>query len=67
MAAWRTRPISDPPPILIGDGVWSHGLAPTGASWRDQSGHERREMRGVDQVILTVLGVWPDGRHQIRH
>jgi putative transposase len=24
-------------------------------------------MRGVDRVILTVMGVWPDGRHQIIH
>jgi len=67
MEEWRTRPISDTPPILIVDGVWSHVLAPTGATWLDQSGHERREMRGVDQVILTVMGVWPDGRHQILH
>jgi putative transposase len=67
MEEWRTRPIIDTPPILVVDGVWSHVLAPTGATWRDQSGHERREMRGVDQVILTVMGVWPDGRHQILH
>jgi transposase-like protein len=64
---WRTRPISDTPPILIVDGVWGQILAPTGAIWTDQSGHERREMRGVDQVILTVMGVWEDGRHQIIH
>jgi transposase-like protein len=67
MEEWRTRPISDSPPILIVDGVWSQVLAPTGATWTDQSGHERREMRGADQVILTVLGVWLDGRHQIMH
>jgi transposase-like protein len=67
MQEWRERPISDTPPILIVDGVWSHVLAPTGATWLDQSGHERREMRAVDQVILTVMGVWPDGRHQILH
>ena len=64
---WRTRPITDTPPILIVDGVWGQVLAPTGATWTDQSGHERREMRGQDQVILTVMGVWPDGRHQIIH
>ena len=67
METWRTRPISDTPPLLIVDGVWGQVLAPTGATWTDQSGHERREMRGVDQVILTVMGVWPDGRHQIIH
>jgi transposase-like protein len=67
MQLWRERPITDTPPILIVDGVWSQLLAPTGATWFDQSGHERREMRGQDQVILTVMGVWPDGRHQIIH
>lgn len=67
MDEWRTRPITDTPPILIVDGVWSQVLSPTGAIWTDQSGHERREMRGEEQVILTVLGVWLDGRHQIIH
>ena len=67
MDTWRTHPITDTPPILLVDGVWGQVLAPTGALWIDQSGHERREMRGVDQVILTVMGVWPDGRHQILH
>jgi transposase-like protein len=67
MDTWRTQPIIDTPPILLVDGVWGQVLQPTGALWIDQSGHERREMRGVDQVILTVMGVWPDGRHQILH
>jgi len=67
MQEWRERPITDTPPILIVDGVWGQVLFPTGATWTDQSGHERREMRGLDQVILTVMGVWEDGRHQIIH
>jgi putative transposase len=67
MEEWRTQPITDTPPILLVDGVWGQVLQPTGALWLDQSGHERREMRGVDQVILTVMGVWEDGRHQILH
>jgi transposase-like protein len=67
MDTWRTQPITDTPPILLVDGVWGQVLQPTGATFLDQSGHERREMRGVDQVILTVMGVWPDGRHQILH
>jgi len=67
MDAWRTQPITDTPPILLVDGVWGQVLQPTGALWIDQSGHERREMRGVDQVILTVMGVWEDGRHQLMH
>jgi len=67
METWRTRAITDTPPILIVDGVWGQVLFPSGATWTDQSGHERREMRAQDQVILTVMGVWPDGRHQIIH
>ena len=67
MEEWRTQPITDTPPVLLVDGVWGQVLQPTGALWIDQSGHERREMRGVDQVILTVMGVWEDGRHQILH
>jgi putative transposase len=61
------RRITDTPPILIVDGVWGQVLQPTGTTFLDQSGHERRQMRGQDQVILTVMGVWPDGRHQIIH
>ena len=67
MEAWRERPISDTPPILIVDGVWGQVLQPTGTTFLDQSGHERHQMRGQDQVILTVMGVWPSGRHQILH
>ena len=67
MDTWRTQPITDTPPILLVDGGWGQVLQPTGALWLDQSGHERREMRGVDQVILTGMGGWPDGRHQLIH
>src|SRR6266542_28978 len=67
MEAWRSSRITDTPPILIVDGVWGQVLFPTGESWTDQSGHQRQQMRGVEQVILTVMGVWEDGRHQILH
>jgi transposase-like protein len=67
MQRWRERPISDTPPILIVDGVWVQILAPTGQTWLDRSGHERQEMRGVERVVLAVMGVWEDGRHEILH
>lgn len=67
MQVWRNRPIADTPPILIVDGVWVQVLAPTGQTFLDRSGHERREMRGQEGVVLTVMGVWPDGRHEILH
>ena len=67
MQRWRERPISDTPPILIVDGVWVQVLAPTGQTFLDRSGHERVEMRGQEQVVLAVIGVWEDGRHEILH
>jgi putative transposase len=65
MQRWRERVITDTPPILIVDGVWVQILVPTGATWIDRSGHERQEMRGVERVVLAVMGVWEDGRHEI--
>jgi transposase-like protein len=47
--------------------VWVQILAPTGQTWTDRSGHERVEMRGVERVVLAVMGVWEDGRHEILH
>lgn len=67
MLLWRERPIADTPPILMVDGVWVQILAPTGQTWTDRSGHVRAEMRGVERVVLAVLGVWEDGRHEILH
>jgi transposase-like protein len=67
MQVWRERRIADTPPILIVDGVWVQILAPTGQTWTDRSGHARAEMRGVERVVLAVLGVWEDGRHEILH
>jgi transposase-like protein len=67
MHLWRSRPITDTPPILIVDGVWVQVLAPTGQTWLDRSGHERVEMRGQERVVLAVMGVWEDGRHEILH
>jgi transposase-like protein len=67
MQRWRERKIGDTPPILIVDGVWVQILAPTGQIWFDRSGHKRVEMRGQEQVVLAVMGVWEDGRHEILH
>ena len=67
MQVWRTRPITDTPAILIVDGVWVQILAPTGQTWTDRSGHERQEMRGQERVVLAVMGVWEDGRHELLH
>lgn len=65
MEAWHHEPIPDTPPVLIVDGVWVQVLVPTGETWLDRSGHERQQVRGEERVVLTVLGLWPDGRRQI--
>jgi len=65
MEAWHQEPIPDTPPVLIVDGVWVQVLVPTGETWLDRSGHERQQVRGEERVVLTVMGLWPDGRRQI--
>jgi transposase-like protein len=67
MQLWRERKITDTPSILIVDGVWVQILVPTGQTFLDRSGHERVEMRGQQRVVLAVMGVWEDGRHEILH
>lgn len=65
MQAWRSRALSDTPPVLIIDGVWVSIQYPTDQNWIDRSGHQRVRVRAQERVILAVLGVWPDGRHQL--
>lgn len=65
MEAWHHEPIRQTPPVLIVDGVWVQVLVPTGENWQDRSGHERQQVRGEERVVLTVMGLWPDGRRQI--
>jgi putative transposase len=67
MDAWREQPIGDTPPILIVDGVWVSIQYPTGETWTDRSGHQRRRVRAQERVILAVMGVWPSGRHALIH
>jgi putative transposase len=65
LQAWRTRPITDTPPVLIIDGVWVSIQYPTDETWLDRSGHRRQRVHAQERVILAVMGVWPDGRHQL--
>ena len=67
MEVWRQAPLTETPPILIVDGVWVKILYPTGETWTDRSEHERQRVRGKERAILAVMGVLPDGRHQIIH
>jgi putative transposase len=67
MDAWHTQRLTDTPPVVIIDGVWVSIQYPTGETWIDRSGHERHRVHAQERVILAVLGVWPDGRHQLIH
>lgn len=67
MDAWRQAPLTETPPILIVDGVWVKIMYPTGETWTDRSGHKRQQVRGEERVILAVMGVWLDGRHELIH
>ena len=64
---WHNTKLEQTPPILIVDGVWVKILYPTGESWVDKAGHNRRQQRGQERVILAAMAVWPDGRYHLLH
>jgi len=67
VAAWRQRPLSETPPILLVDGVWVKILYPTTETWLDRAGHTRQQQRVHERVILAALAIWPDGRSHVLH
>lgn len=67
MERWREQPLTETPPVIITDGVWVSIQYPTGETFTDRSGHQRRKVCHQERVILAALGVWPDGRHYVLH
>ena len=67
MSAWLKQPIPKTPPVVIVDGVWVTINYPTGKKFSDRSGHTRTQVRGQERVVLAVVAVWPDGRHNLLH
>jgi transposase-like protein len=65
MEHWHQQPIGDTPPVLLVDGVWVQVMVPTGETWTDKSGHLRQHVRGEERVVVTAMGVWPNGQRQI--
>ncbi len=63
----RLAPLSDVPPTVLVDGVWVQVLQAQEETFVDRAGHRRQRQVAVDQVILTAMGVWPDGRHTVIH
>jgi putative transposase len=63
--AFKTTPLEDPPPILLVDGMWVKIASPTGEIVEDAQGRRRAAKRQQKRVVLSALGVWPDGHWEI--
>lgn len=63
----KKEKIANPPPILIVDGVWVKILYQTDQIKQDKLGRKRKEKKRSKRVILTALGLWPDGHWEILH
>ena len=63
--AFKTPPLEAPPPILLVDGMWVKIAYPTGEIVEDAQGRRRAAKRQQKRVVLSALGVWPDGHWEI--
>lgn len=66
-AAFKTQPLKAPPPILLVDGMWIKIAYPNGKMTVDSQGRRRAVKRKQKRVMLSALGVWPDGHWDIVH
>jgi putative transposase len=56
------------PPIILVDGVWVDIQYPIADEYKeDRSGHLRQCRAVQERVILAVMAVWGDGRHELLH
>lgn len=67
MDAFKTTPLAEPPPVLLVDGMWVKIAYPTGDIVEDAQGRRRAAKRQQKRVVLSALGVWPDGHWEIVH
>ena len=65
--AFKTQPLEAPPPILLVDGMWIKIAYPNGKMTVDTQGRRRAVKRKQKRVMLSALGVWPDGHWEIVH
>src|SRR3989442_8341182 len=64
---FKTQPLAVPPPMLLVDGLWSKIAYPSGKMTVDSQGRRRAVKRQQKRVMLSALGVWPDGHWEIVH
>jgi transposase-like protein len=67
LAVCKTPALTSPPPILLVDGMWVKIAYPTGEYHHDAQGRRRSVKRKQKRVVLSALGVWPDGHWEIVH
>lgn len=63
----RQARIEQTPTVLMVDGVWVDIQYTTGEVKLDRSGHQRQVRHAQERVILAVMAVWSDGRHELLH
>lgn len=61
----RHLPITDVPPVVQFDGIWTRHQQPTGTIKEDRRKRKRKERKGHKVVVLVALGLWTDGRRAI--
>ncbi len=62
---FKTARLVAPPPIVLVDGLWLKLAVPSGEITEDTSGRKRPVKRKQQRVMLTALGLWPDGHWEI--
>lgn len=67
MEAFKKQPLASPPPIVLVDGMWIKIAYPTDEISEDSQGRRRSVKRKQKRVVLSALGVWPDGHWEIVH
>lgn len=65
--AFKRQSLAAPPPILLVDGMWVKIAYPNGKMSVDSQGRCRAVKRKQKRVMLSALGVWPDGHWEIVH
>ena len=65
--AFKSQPLASPPPVVRVDGLWVKSAYPTGEITVDSQGRRRPAKRKHRRVVLSALGMWPDGHWDIVH
>ena len=65
LAVFKMQALESPPPVLLVDGMWGKIAYPTGEYRHDAQGRRRSVKRKQKRVVLSALGVWPDGHWEI--